>query len=448
MNLNYKGSLAERFIRFRSGILATQDTSTDLFNAFNVYVPSNVAVANVLGVVLTDIETTPIVREVTVDNYRDVLTGDLLAQMTPIFRSDANMSVVIYVIVFYVPDGLDTDVFSDYLTVTPGTIDYAPLTVAFDATYSYAFYKTVFSPIYDGLAPVGEYDDSNYFDMALCLSQLCLTNIDLSLCLVFVKEALPLETPDVNATKILSANRAAEVAAATALNVVIPGVPSPRNAYFWGMLNLIQAENTWMVVHSEQVWLFAEVFAAWFAAQNATGTFIGNKLAKIRLTGASIKPMGTPSWLNSEANENMPLAQAEILDAKFVSYLMSIADGSLNDSILLRAKTITGFPVIAIQMSKWVDYTTSQAIAKMMTAQSTLSEPVLKNEKTYGIIQAMLLSNLQVFARIGRLTNIFLNMPAYSDLPASDTDIVVTQGWEATYVDDLERVQITGTVVV
>jgi hypothetical protein len=46
------------------------------------------------------------------------------------------------------------------------------------------------------------------------------------------------------------------------------------------------------------------------------------------------------------------------------------------------------------------------------------------------------------------VTNIFLNFPPYSELPESKTDITVTAGWEATYVDDLEKVVMTGSIVV
>jgi len=449
MNYNHKGSLAERFIRFRSGILATQESTTDLFNAFAIFVPSNLAEDNVADVVLTNIADQAVVKTVTLDNYKEVLKGDLLAQWAPVFNQDTNFEVTLYIIVFYVPDGTGSDVFSDFLTVTATDIDYAPLTAAFDQTYFSAFHKTMFSPRYDGKTPgAGAYDDQNYFDMALALSQLCLKNIDMSVCLLFTKLAIPVAGVDSNTCKMLSKDRADEVTNATALNVVIDGVANPRRAYFWGMLNLMQAMNTWVVAHSEPYNLFPIIFGTWFTAKNDSRTFIGNKLEKIRLSGIAIKPMGTPSIFNSEANENMARAYAEILDSKNVSYLISIADGTINDSIVLRSKAVTGFPVTASQISKYVDYTTSQLIAKYMTARNTLDKPVLKNEATYRKIQEMLIGHLQLFAVVGRLENIKLNMPAYNDLPDSKTDIVVTQGWEATYVYDLEKVQITGTVVV
>ena len=446
MNYNYRGSLAERFIRFRSGVLVTQDNSTDLFNAFSIYVPSELVTGNVKGVsgVTAD---QPWVKEVTLDNYLDVLDGELLHQWRPIFRDDTNFDVILYVIVFHVDD-VD---YGSNLEVDAFTIDYAPLTTAFEKLYALSFWKTLFFPRYMGDTPTPPstgttpYSEAKLFDLYLALSQLCLNYQELSYCLLFVRQVLPLNSPDSNPCQILSLDAAVEIAQATALDVA---TPNARSIYFWGMLHLIEAVNTWVITHSEDVNLIPEIFASYMASPNDTGMFIGNRLAKIRLSGTRIKPMGTPSWLNALANENMDRELAERLDEKNASYLISIADGTLNDSILLRAKGVTGFPVLATAMSKWVDYTTSQAIAKMMTSRDTLGQPVLRNEQAYERIKSMLLNNLQIFSRIGRLVNINLNFPAFSTLPESQTDITVTQGWTATYIDDLEKVQVSGTVIV
>lgn len=451
MNYNYKGSLAERFIQFKSGLLATADASTDLFNAFSIYVPSNLAADNLIGVSLTNIATAPVVLTVTLDNYKTVLTGDLLAQWRFIFNSDTNIDVILYIIVFEIPTL--PAVFADELTVTSTGIDYAPLTAAFEHLYSISFFKTLFSPYYDGavhtVTPGGDtyaYDDSNYFDMALALAQLCAGDLELSYCLLFTKLTLPLAAPDTNECLVMSKTRAEEIAAATAFNVVIAGV-TPRNAYFWGMLNLMQAGNTWLFIHSDKTNPIPFVFGTWFGKKNDAGTYVGNKLTKMRISNTAVKPTGVPSWLNSEANENLSTVQYDILDSKFVSYFMSIADGTINDSMILRAKSVMGSPVMATQMSKWIDYNTSQFIAKYMTAAGTLTVPVLKNAETYNRILEILLGNIQTFARIGRLSDISIGAPAYSELPSSPTDIVVSQGWEAYFVDDLEKVLMTGTVV-
>lgn len=447
MNYNHRGSLAERFIQFRSSILAEQDSSSELFHTFSVYIPSNIASEVIEDVVLDTIEDEPVVIKVNVDNYLDVMKGGLLAQWGRVFNNGTNFDLEIVLVVFYVPDGSGTDVFADYLAVDAHTIDYAPLTQAFEELWFASFFKTMYSPKYDGVSVTGGYDDQNYFDMALALAQLCKNNPEMSMNLAFVRQELPLEDVDTNVCKLLSKTRAEEREAATSLDVVISGVDNPRRDYFWGMLDYMQAGNTWLITHSEDLNMFPVVFAKWFEARNETRTYIGNKTEKIRLSGSDIKPTGTPSLLNSEANTNLPSDLASILEDKNVGYFISIADGTLNDSILVRSHTINGTPATAIMIPKWVDYYTSQAVAKMIASSGTLTKPVLKNESTYKRIQEMLLANLQKFAQIGRLTDIKLNMPAYTELPESKTDIVVTQGWQATYVYDLEKVTVTGFVV-
>ena len=441
MNYNYSGSLAERFSQLATGLSAQNDIVVELFNNHVIYMPSTLAAANLVGVDIAGIKDAPVVVKVDVDTYADLLKGDILAQWQPIFRQDSNFDVTLYVVVFYVPDGSGLDVFSDHLTVGALSIDYSYLTTAFGLTKIGGFWKSLFSPSYDAT-------DANFFDLSLCLAYLCKLDVGMSFNLSFLKLAYPLEVVDTNPCKIGSKTKAEEIAAATALNVVIAGVTDPRIDYYWGMLNLIQALNTWVVAHSEMVYLFPIIFAEWFAARNAAKVYVGNKLEKQRLSGSNIKPTGYPSILDSSVNVNLPLAQATILEDKFVSFLMSVGDDASNDSVILRAKSVTGYPVTATAIAKIIDYDTSQAIAKMMVAQDSVNKPVLKNDDTYKKIQNMLLSNIQRFAVVGRLTEIDTGFPAYADLPVSKTDIVVSAAWKATYVYDLEKVQISGSVTV
>lgn len=211
MNYNYEGSVAQRFMQFTSGVQATEDTSTDLFNAISVYVPHNLAAANIIDYVADGIatEAVPVIKTVTVDNYREVLQGALLRQYEVIFNSDTNLDVILYVVVFYTPDGSGADVFADYLTVTDYAIDFSPLTTAFNLLYHISFFKTIFSEHYDGTVVVGNgaYDDSNYFDLVLALSYLCIAKKELSYNLAAIHVSFPLATPDTNPCLIASKTR-------------------------------------------------------------------------------------------------------------------------------------------------------------------------------------------------------------------------------------------------
>ena len=46
MNLNYVGSVAERFMRFRTSLARTEGVSENLFNAISIYVPKSLAEKN------------------------------------------------------------------------------------------------------------------------------------------------------------------------------------------------------------------------------------------------------------------------------------------------------------------------------------------------------------------------------------------------------------------
>ena len=105
MKLNYVGSVAERFMRFRTSLARTEGVSENLFNAISIYVPKSLAEKNLAEDSYNADEVTPTkyaVIPVTVDNYKDVLADGsaILTQWLRIFNDGANMSVTLYVIVF------------------------------------------------------------------------------------------------------------------------------------------------------------------------------------------------------------------------------------------------------------------------------------------------------------------------------------------------------------
>jgi len=568
MNLNYVGSVAERFMQFSSGVFASEGVSEEVFNSLVIYLPSSLAADNLIDVDIFGVTNKPVALTVNVENYREKIKGDLLYQWEPVFRQDTNYDVTLTIIVFFLPKaslipaaeieeaalraiadtaegvftsaetalttaqgelntattGLSTaqtayddaeealaadptdptlqaaftaaetalenahaalntaqadfdaarvvydealadfntkeaaaDVvlefielsagsYLDHLTVTETSIDYEYLTDAFEKTFFAGYFKFLFSKNYDGKNVTGA-DERWFFDLSLCLASLAKVYRSLSYAVIFAHLDVPVNGVDTNRCLALSATPEQE-AQVTSFNGSVAGFTDPRNQLFAGMLQFMEADNTWFIIHSENIYVPSRIFATAMSARNETGTFVGNKLAKIRLTGNGIKPTGAPSIFDSSVNENLTKVYSGNLDEKNISYLLSIADDSVNDAMIVRAKGMTGYPVIATEMSKWIDHTTSIEMAKLIANQSTLTNPVLRNERTYSRIQERLLANIQTFARIGRITNIILNFPPYSELPVSKTGISVTAGWEATYVDDLEKVVMTGSIIV
>lgn len=442
MNASYVNSIAERFVRFRSGFMTSVPARADLFNGHVIYMPSFLAEANIIdydNTGLTDAE--PIIKVITLDNYTSVMQGELLSQYAPIFNGGTNLDVILYVVIF---NAADAAAVASGLEVTASSIKFPALENAFNATYFIGFYKTMFSESYDGVGT-----DAAYFDLALCLAYLCQYETTLSYALLFTKVVLPLAAVDTNICKIASVDKDAQVAACTALNVVIEEVAKPRNDYFWGMLNYMTCDNTMLIVHSEPYNIVPLMLAKYFeVGKNGSGTYVGNKLSNIRLSGSRIKAMGTPSILNSNVNANMPLEIAERLDEMNVAYLSTISDASPNDCALVRSTGIQGFPVNAYTIGKYVDYNSSQDAADWITAFETGTNPVLRNEQAYNTLQTIPLGYLQKFVTTpARLEKLNILFPAFNELPKEKRAFTVTKTWEATYVDDLAEIFISGTIV-
>ena len=142
MNLNYVGSVAERFMKFRSALASTEEIDENLFNALSIYIPKSLATAQFESGAYDGSEVTAdkfAVITVTVDNYADVLknTGALYAQWLPIFNDGTNLAVTLYCIVF------DDTTFSP--TLGAGAISWSPLTKAFKELYFISYLKFMFS---------------------------------------------------------------------------------------------------------------------------------------------------------------------------------------------------------------------------------------------------------------------------------------------------------------
>ena len=431
-------------MRFRSRLAETEGVAEDLFNAISIYVPKSLADANLASGSYDPTAVTATnyaVIKVTVDNYKDVLAeeGALLAQWLPVFNDGTNFAVTLYVIVFddtgFVP------------TVTANAVTWSPLTKAFNELYFISLFKTMFSEHYDGSkvehdpAEAGDYDDSNYFDMALCLAKLCEVESTLSWALLEAKVEVYDGVTDNNACKIQSLTRGDETAHCTTLE---GSTTADRAEYFWGYLNLIGGNHYNLIIHNGN-YLIPVILGRWFEARNASGQFVGNKLAKIRLTGNKVKPTGNPSPLNSDVNLNLPTSISDILDEKIVGYFISIANDSDSNAELIRDRSINNMPATAYAISKWIDYATSQDMAKFATAINTLTKPVLVNQETYAKVQSFLVNNLAIFATLGRIASIQIKFPPYAEAKQGNW-FKGTAVWSATYIDDLEGVDISGSI--
>lgn len=431
-------------MRFRSRLAETEGVAEDLFNAISIYVPKSLAQANLSAEAYDPSAVTAenyAVIAVTVDNYKNVLADGsvLLSQWLPVFNDGTNFNVKLYVIVF------DDTGFAP--TLTAGAITWAPLTKAFNELYFISLFKVMFSEHYNGKkvesdpAVATDYDDSNYFDMALCLAYQCELESTLSWFIAQANIDVYDGTTDNNPCKIQSLTRGDETNHCTTL---VGSTVADRAEYFWGYLNLIGGSHVNLVVHNGN-YLVPVILGRWFEEKNDSGQFVGNKLCKIRLTGNKVKPTGNPSPLNSDVNLNLPSSIYDILDDKYVGYFISIANDSDANAELTKDRSVSNMPATAYAISKWIDYNTSQDMAKFATAISTLTKPVLVNAETYAQLQAFLVNNIALFATIGRIDNIEIKFPPFSEAKKGNW-FEGTAVWSARYVDDLEGVNISGSI--
>lgn len=543
-------------MHFSSSVEVVVNEQNELFNAVSLYVPKAFADGNLVGWAdLADevTATKPVVLTVDVTNYAKIMKGAMLEQWTDAFNLDSNVSLLVYIIVF-------DDAQAGDWTIGAKSIDYAPLTGAFEKLYFISYVKMMFDPEFTGapivipysgtrarrtisitngtgtektlpagtyvyndgtkdfplevladivLAPaavmtgivlyattvgvdgdltVGAMDvadfapalsggaelltfatsaivqgtaanptpaavPSKYFDLSLALAYLCRVNSKLSYHWSMVKVALsqagyPVgSNVDTNPCLITSKDSAAQKAFMLALDQAATGpVPIPRTQYYWGALFLLDAVNTWVVVHSEAVNVLTEVLGAWFGSRNSSGQYIGNKLSLLRLSGSKIKPLGYPSWLNSEVNENFAKAFTQ-LDEMNVGFLSTIADNTPQDCALSSARGVTGIPVNALMISKFVDYTSSQDCAKLITDKGTLTDPVLTDETAYSQIQEIVKNNLLRFTGTsGRVYKVVLSFPPFVVAKTGMTKLEAASAWSAKYKDDLDEITVTGGI--
>jgi hypothetical protein len=541
-------------MHFSSSVEVVVNEQNELFNAVSLYVPKSFAYANLVGWEDLADEVTadkPVVLTADVSNYKKIMQGMMLDQWINAFNQDTNVALLVYIIVF--------DDKQASWSIGPKSIEYVPLTNAFQKLYFISYVKMLFDETYDGkpvvipepgakakrtisitngtvadhtiaagtylyndgvkdftleiLADItlhpadtltgieivattvgvdaslvtGAMDAANfapamsggaelltyactaivqgvnanptpaavpskYHDLSLALAYQCKLNIKLSYFWSLVKVALsqnayPVASDvDTNPCLITSKTSAQEKEWMTALTKAATiDVPVPRSQYYWGALALLDMPNVWVVVHSEPVNVFTEILAAWFASRNDAGQYVGNKLSLLRLSSSKIKPLGYPSWLNSEVNENFSAA-FDLLDAKHAGYLSTIADNTPQDCAVSSAHGLTGIPVNALMISKFVDYTSSQDCAKLITDKGTLTDPVLTDEAAYSQIQEIVKNNLMMFTSTSRIRKITLMFPPFAVAKTGMTKLEAASAWAAVYVDDLDEVTVTGGI--
>lgn len=170
------------------------------------------------------------------------------------------------------------------------------------------------------------------------------------------------------------------------------------------------------------------------ATYNGSGTPVGNNM---EMTATSMLTSSGPAGLQLSRSTRDMLASLNIQTWK------PVGDNTGNVAAY-GASTLLGDTYGATWIVAYITYMIKVRVAQMLTEGN-----FLKNAANYGRIIGVMNGILSLFADSGRLENIITTAPAFEELPESSGDeIVVPDAWEATYISNVRKVTITGTLYI
>lgn len=106
--------------------------------------------------------------------------------------------------------------------------------------------------------------------------------------------------------------------------------------------------------------------------------------------------------------------------------------------------TVFGKCIAAEWIVAYLNYMNRVACATIITGGHAL-----KNQKTYGSLLDAVIANIKTQINNGRIEGFKLTAPSFAELPKSNGHtIVIPNAWEGTYVDNVRKVKISGTLTV
>ena len=170
------------------------------------------------------------------------------------------------------------------------------------------------------------------------------------------------------------------------------------------------------------------------ATYNGSGTPVGNNM---EMTATSM-------WTSSgPAGQQLSRSTRDMLASLNIQTWKPVGDNTGNVAAY-GASTLLGDTYGATWIVAYITYMIKVRVAQMLTEGN-----FLKNATNYGRIIGVMNGILSLFADSGRLENIITKAPAFVNLPESSGDeIVVPDAWEATYISNVRKVTITGTLYI
>lgn len=169
---------------------------------------------------------------------------------------------------------------------------------------------------------------------------------------------------------------------------------------------------------------------------NGSGTPVGNSMDMIATS--NIQSSG-PSGQGLSPAVRSILTSANIQSFKPVG-------NNTGSCAAMGAKTLQGDVIQATWIVAYVTYMTKVGVAQLLTQAN-----FMKNAANYTQILAVLKTQLGKFGESGsgRLSGLAITAPGFGSLPeAKGDEIIIPNAWSANYVDQVRKVQITGTLYI
>ena len=177
---------------------------------------------------------------------------------------------------------------------------------------------------------------------------------------------------------------------------------------------------------------------ATLAQSNATGTPVGNDIDML-----AFNTIGASGADDADGNPtNLDATQKATLDEQKIGYNTYVGDGTEN-VVTEGSQTLQGNVVGAQWVKSYIEY-----MCKIRTANFITRRNKFRNNDQYQAILLILSDVVKAFLNFGRLADFKITAPVFSDLPKSADAIVVSNAWEATYIDKLRSVTVYGTLYV
>lgn len=322
---------------------------------------------------------------VSADTYAEKTTGLLQSWLLDLFVN-ANINDCILVAYGTRLTGADPET---------GTATIENLEKAYQLMKMYAYHKTICA---GGDTPT----DAGFVAAALKLSQLCYIDKE------FISSApyLPVTTSD------------------------------PASNALYSVISTDNAADAMMVYHSDATRNGALYLLGLALADmnNGSGTPVGNTL--------NMQKSGNIT--SSGPDGSVPTDEVKaVLDQANVGYFKPVGDNSGNVACEY-GDTIKGEVIPANWVKAYITYMVKVDIAVLITVRN-----FRKNANNYSIMVQVMADYLKRFSNADILTDVLITAPAFNDLPsASGTVIIIANAWEATYVNNIHEVRITGTMYI